>query len=408
MEFPRAQFIFVVLFACFLASQVFLYTRARNYLKRRVRPATYKAVLLGTTGLLLLGVLYPLAWRTLFGMGPPAPLVLAVRGLMAVWVFGSGGLAMVLIAWELWQKARRSFMSSSPPSPDLARRAVLQKAVGFAVAAPFVVSGYGVMFGRHRFRVEHFDMPVNGLSSSLSRLSVVHLTDIHAGPFMPAEELAEYVEAVNRLKPDLIALTGDFVATRRAEAELCVSALEGLKARYGIFACLGNHDAWSGAEEKLTRLFEASGVRMLRNDAVSIRVGNTAVNVLGIDDLRIGGPDLDRALQVAGQEPGELRLLLSHRPEVFPQASRKGVDVVLSGHYHGGQVKLGTSPGSLSVARFMTPYAEGLFRLPWRAVAPARNARDSMLFVGRGVGITALPIRINCPPQIAHLTLRKA
>lgn len=408
MDFPRAYLIFAVLFACYLALQLFLYVCARDYLKRRLRPATYRAVVLAAAGFLFFCVPYLLAWRALFGPRAVEPLAIAVRSLMAVWVFGSGGLAVALLAYELWQKARRALVSPPPPSPDLARRALLQTAVGFAVAAPFVVSGYGVVLGRRRFRVEHFDLPVEGLSSSLSQLSVVHLTDIHAGPFMPAEELAEYVEAVNRLKPDVIALTGDFVSTQADEADMCVSALAGLRARYGVFACLGNHDAWAGVEDELTRLFEANGVRVLRNDAVSVRVGNTVVNVLGIDDLRIGGPDLDRAVEVARQGPGELRLLLSHRPEVFPGASRKGVEVVLSGHYHGGQVKLGTSPGSLSVARLMTPYAEGLFRLSRRAMASPRDAKDSVLFVGRGVGITGLPIRINCPPQIAHLTLKRA
>lgn len=407
MDFPRAYVILVILLACYSALQLFLYVRARDYLKRRLRPETYRAVLLGIAGFLLAGVLYPLAWRAFFGLRAVEPLALAVRSLMAVWVFGSGGLALVLLACELWRKGRRFFVSSSSPSPNPERRALLKKAIGFAAAAPFIVSGYGVVLGRHRFRVEHFDLPLNGLSSSLSQLSVVHLTDIHAGPFMPAEELAEYVEAVNRLRPDVIALTGDFVSTRAEEAELCISALAGLKARYGVFACLGNHDVYAGVEEELTRLFESSGVRMLRNDAVSLRVGDTVVNVLGIDDLRIGGPDLDRALALERQRPGEIRLLLSHRPEVFPRAWRKGVEVVLSGHYHGGQVKLGASPESLSLARLLTPYAEGLFRLSRRATASPREARDSVLFVGRGIGITGLPIRVNCPPQIAHLTLKR-
>jgi predicted MPP superfamily phosphohydrolase len=275
-------------------------------------------------------------------------------------------------------------------------------------AAPFLVSGYGASVGRRRFEVEHFDLPLSGLSSALSQISVVHLTDIHVGPFMPAEELAAYVEAINRLQPDLIALTGDFISSSASEVGSCVQVLSQLKARYGIFACMGNHDVYAGVEEELTRLFGDKGVRVLRNDAASLRIGNTSLSILGIDDLNWGRPDLSRAIKTAESDPGEMRLLLSHRPEIFPAAAQKGIEVVLSGHYHGGQVKLASGPESFSIARLLTPYAEGLFHLPRRHHAAPWSARDSVLFVSRGIGITGLPIRINCPPQIAHLTLRKA
>jgi uncharacterized protein len=408
MTFPRADLILVLLFACFLGLQLYLYARLKEYWKRRLRPQSYKRAVLAISALLCLGVFYPLAWRAVFGAEAVEPAAPAVRGFLTVWVFGSAGLAVILVGCELWRRGRRYFSSSDPATPDFERRALLQKGIGMAMAAPFVVSGYGVLVGRHSFEQEHFELPVSGLSSSLSQFSIVQLTDVHAGPFMPAEELAEYVEAANRLKPDVIVLTGDFVSTRADEAQICVSALAGLRARHGVFACLGNHDVYARAEGELTSRFEGAGIRVLRNDAVAVRAGDTALNILGIDDLRSGAPDLDRALERAARAPGEVKLLLSHRPEIFPAASRRGIQVVLSGHYHGGQVKLGTSPASLSVARLMTPYAEGLFRLSRRAVTAARSEKDSVLFVSRGVGITALPIRINCPPQIAHLTLRKA
>lgn len=408
MDFPRAYFVLVLLFGSYLALQVYLFLRLRNYLRGRFHERTCNRLVLAAVCFFFFCTLYPLIWRVIFGFWVQEPLVVMVRGFLAVWAFGSSGLALVLLGSDFFHRARRVLTSRAGVSPNLERRAFLQMGVGLAAAAPFFVSGYGVVLGRRRFQVEHFDLPLDGLSSALDHLSVVHLTDIHAGPFMPAEELAEYVEAANRLKPDLIALTGDFVSTRVDEAGTCAAALEGLKARYGIFACMGNHDVYAEAEEELTRLFEARGIRVLRNDAVSLRVGNTALNVLGIDDLRKSDPNLSQTLRLAQREPGEVRLLLSHRPEIFPEASRKGIELVLAGHYHGGQVKLGTGPESLSVARLVTPYADGLFHLPRRSVSSAPNAKGSVLFVGRGVGITGLPIRINCPPQIAHLTFRKA
>jgi len=112
-------------------------------------------------------------------------------------------------------------------------------------------------------------------------------------------------------------------------------------------------------------------------------------------------------MRAAANDPGEVRVLLSHRPEIFPRAAAEGIEVVLSGHYHGGQIKLVPGNDSPSIARLLTPYVEGLFRLPLSKEGSERGG-ESLLFVSRGIGTTALPVRLNCPPQIAHLTLRKA
>ncbi len=410
MDFPRALVIFLVILLFYLASQVYLFLRVRNYLRRRVSSRGRQRLLLSFVGSIFLLALFPIVWRFVAGWQshPPLPgLFRSLSSFCAVWGFGSIGAVLILLSYELSSFFLRLFRKPAAP-PDLQRREFLKRGVGIAAAAPFLVSGYGVVLGRHRFQVEDFDLPVSDLSSDLSQFSIVQLTDIHLGPFMPAEELARYVEAINRLQPDLIALTGDFISTTADEVAPCVDTLAGLKARYGVFACMGNHDVYARADGALTRGFTEKGIRVLRNDAVSLPVKQTKLNILGIDDLRWGRPDLPRALKAAARDPGEVKLLLSHRPEAFPYAARRGIDVTLSGHYHGGQVKLGPDPDSFSIARFVTPYAEGLFQIPRRHNGPEADQRDAVLFVGRGVGITGLPIRINCPPQIAHLTLRKA
>jgi hypothetical protein len=147
---------------------------------------------------------------------------------------------------------------------------------------------------------------------------------------------------------------------------------------------------------------------MLVNDAATVDVGGSRLTVLGIDDLGQGDPDLRRALSAAQKDPGEVKILLSHRPEIFHSAAQEGIDLVVAGHYHGGQIKLFPQPNGLSIARFLTPFAEGVFRFSGSADEAPENRRARSLFVGRGIGITGLPIRINCPPQIAHLTLTKA
>ncbi len=407
MNFTSPRLIFYLAVVFYLPVQLYLFHRFEVFVKEKIRPVR-RARLYRIAGLFFFGLMFvPFGWIGYFGLLPSEPYSWPIRQellLLAVWAVGSIGCAVVLLTYKVIGRFVR-MLSRRPQGLDLARRRFLKMGASAVAAAPFVLSGYGTLVGRRRFEIEHFELPIAGLSGALSEFTVVQLTDIHLGPFMPPEELAAYVDAVNRLKPDLIALTGDFVASRPAEAAPCVETLAALKARYGIYACLGNHDAYAGIEEDLSRMFAEKGIRMLRNDAVSHRIHDTTLNVLGIDDLRAGEPDLPRALDAAKKDTGEVRLLLSHRPEIFPVAAQNGVEVVLSGHYHGGQVKLGPESANLSVARFLTPYVEGRYHLSRRATG---GAKGSVLFVGRGVGITGLPIRINCPPQIAHLTLRKA
>jgi predicted MPP superfamily phosphohydrolase len=409
MDFPRAIFIFFLLLSVYLLLQGALFLRLKAQLQQRFEGGKGRLAAV-PLALFFLLMLSPLSWRLLFGWQAEESYPWVVRSLFAasaIWSFGSTGWILLLLARDSLPRLTALFSARSLPRTDIGRRDFLKKGFAAASAAPFVLSGYGVFFERRRLQVDHLALPVNGLSSSLEQFSVVQLTDIHVGPFMPEEELARYVEEVNRVKPDLVALTGDFVASSPEEVAPCVRALSRLHARYGVFACMGNHDVYADVEDELTRELESRGIRVLRNDAASIRVGNTSLNVLGIDDLRWGKPDLSRALQLAAREPGEARLLLSHRPEVFPEAAQLGIEVVLSGHYHGGQVKLAPDPRALSIARLITPYAEGIFQLGRNGRSAGAGAKDSVLFVSRGVGITGLPIRINCPPQIAHLTLRK-
>ena len=402
-------FLFLTMFLLILAApQLYLFRQLQSYLKERIDDVSLLKKLSFVLAGFFIVMQLPAAWRAFFGSSLIYPNFPFIRGFFtaaSIWTMGSIGSAAVLLVYNLFKRFYPLSGSPVAPTPDPARREFLRKGVGMAAAAPFMVSGYGALLERHRFEVDHFAIPVPGLSSQLSNLTVVHLTDIHVGPFMPAEELLEYVEAVNRLAPDLIALTGDFVTSSESEVGPCVEALAGLKARYGVFACIGNHDIFSRSADKLEQLFAEQGIQTLRNNAANIPIASSNLSVLGIDDIRWGRPDLARALSRCAREPGEVKILLSHRPEIFPEAAKADMDLVLSGHYHGGQVKLGPSARSLSVARLMTPYAEGLFRL----ARPGQGAsKTAHLFVSRGVGITGLPIRVNCPPQIAHLRLIKA
>lgn len=394
-------------FLIVLPLQLYLFRQLQSYIKEQVKEVELVRKLLFALGCLFIVMQLPALWRGLFGLNIGDPYSQLVRGFFtaaSIWAVGSIGAAAIFLVYNLFQRFNPLSRAPVAATPDPVRREFLKKSVGVAAAAPFMVSGYGALLERRKFEVDHFAIPVPGLSSELAHLTVVQLTDIHVGPFMPPEELAEYVEAVNRLKPDIIALTGDFVTGSENEVGPCVESLAQLQPRYGVFACMGNHDVYARAEDKLERLFAEKGIQTLRNNAKSIRIAGSKLSVLGIDDLERGHSDLRRALTVCEKDPGEVKVLLSHRPEIFPEAAKGDIDLVLSGHYHGGQVKLSPAAPNLSVARLMTPYAEGLFRLARAGYA----GKTTHLFVSRGIGITGVPIRINCPPQIAHLRLIKA
>ncbi|MGH7428843.1 MAG: metallophosphoesterase, partial [Candidatus Methylomirabilaceae bacterium] len=165
-----------------------------------------------------------------------------------------------------------------------------------------------------------------------------------------------------------------------------------VRARYGSFAVLGNHEHWYGEPEEFVAAFGAEGITVLQNDHRVIETDRGRIAVAGIDDLRVGRPDLERAL--AGLDPSLPTILLSHRPEIFPRAAARGIGLTLAGHYHGGQVKVELLGFTLSVARLLSPYTEGLYHLG-----------GSRLYVNRGLGTTGTPVRINAPPEITLLHL---
>lgn len=401
-----------LVFMILSSAQLYLIGRLRAYLQGRITDAKIRQKLILFSTWIPILMLFPLAWRAYFEFYEDQPyfgFVPELFTLCSIWWMGSLGCAIVLFAYNLFCRLILSVRHRTPEQiVDLKRRAFIRKGVGMAAAVPFMVSGYGSLIERRRFELERFAIGVSGLSSALSQLRIAQLSDIHVGPFMAPEELAEYVDAVNQLQPDVIALTGDFVTSSQDEVLPCVAALAKLKARYGIFACLGNHDIYAGVGSELTRHFRESGIYMLRNEAIVVQVGNSKLGILGIDDLGLGQPNLQRALTDTQNDPAEVNILLSHRPEIFPKAAQDGIDLVLSGHYHGGQVKLLPDPQALSIARFMTAYADGLFTLPFKDRYVRDAKKESTLFVSRGVGVSGLPVRINCPPQIAHLTLRRA
>lgn len=237
--------------------------------------------------------------------------------------------------------------------------------------------------------IEHQRIQLNRLPKAFDGFRVVQLSDVHHGPFSSGEQIEQAVETANRLKPDIIALTGDYISKERHYAAPCAEMLGKLKARHGVFAVLGNHDHWVDAA-LITDLFRAEGITVLINEGMRFEKNGAAFWLAGVDDTMVGLEDISLAL--AGAREDEMKLLLAHNPIILRRAARASVDLVLSGHTHGGQVAI---RGERNPARTRRRLLKGLGR-----------QGNTQIYVNRGLGTVVLPIRYGCPPEISLLELR--
>jgi predicted MPP superfamily phosphohydrolase len=241
--------------------------------------------------------------------------------------------------------------------------------------------------------ITEIDIWLRRLPVAFNGLRIVHLTDIHHSLFTPLEDIQRAVHLANLLRPDLIALTGDYVTLSPTYIWPVARVLGKLRARLGIFAVLGNHDFQVDAGE-ITRAFRAQRIRVLRNSHFALRAGSAHLWVVGVDDLWWGADDLVAALRsVPAREP---KILLCHNPMGVRQAAAHGVDFVLSGHTHGGQVRLPVVGSVYGRSKFGERFVEGWNRLD-----------GTQIYVSRGIGKVLLPLRLGCPPEIACLRLRR-
>lgn len=223
-------------------------------------------------------------------------------------------------------------------------------------------------------------------------LKIVHLTDIHLSLFTSIEEVHRVVTIANLLQPDIVALTGDYVTFSPSYIRPVAQALGRLRARLGIFAVLGNHDFRVDAEE-VTRALRAQRIRVLRNAHYALRSNGGTLWLAGIDDLWFASDDLPAALQsIPARDP---KILLCHNPDAIGRASRLGVDLMLSGHTHGGQVRL--------------PILRSFYRSKpgERFIDGWNQLGNTQIYVSRGIGKVVVPVRVACPPEITCLRLRR-
>src|SRR5262245_22269494 len=303
-------------------------------------------------------------------------------------VFGGAFLLVTALVWlGLWLGA----MGLGRDPTSIRHQFAAAVDVGLSGIAGLFLAGYTV--GRRALTVTRLRIAVPGLPPALDGFRIVHLSDLHIGQYLDRVELAEHVQRVNELAPDLV-----------DRAETCAHAfpvLAGLEARYGVLVTLGNHDFAAGADGVTAALRRDTPFTVLRNDRLDLAVDDARLTVLGVDDLgrdwargvpeHPALPALARALS-----PAATVMVLSHRPDCFPQASALGAHLMLSGHTHGGQLGFPGLSGRRirNLAEFITRFDRGVFR-----------DGAATLIVSRGLGFTGQPVRLFASREIGCLEL---
>lgn len=318
--------------------------------------------------------------------------------ILSMIVYGWVGVAMLLVfllfASEVVRVAVHLASSAASSGPaDEGRRTFLSRGIAAVVGVLALgIAGVGAASALGEVAVRSVRVSLRRLSSGMSGFRVVQLTDVHIGPTLGREWLASIVDRVNALEPDLIVITGDLVDGSVEALRDHVAPLANLRSKHGTYFVTGNHEYYSGVDDWMAEL-KRLGVRVLRNERVTIGEGDDAFDLAGVDDWASKGfggghgPNLARALE--GRDPKREVILLAHQPKQIREAAALGVGLQISGHTHGGQI----FPWTLFV-RLDQPYIAGL-----------SQHEGTQIYVSRGTGYWGPPMRVAAPAEITVLEL---
>lgn len=282
----------------------------------------------------------------------------------------------------------------------ISRRSFLKKSIGALVTAAALGSGGYFYAGKvepqlvnvSKLMFSHKDIPVG-----FQDFRIVQFSDTHLGFQYDLIQLKEVVNKINSLTPDILFFTGDLMDAPNEYDKIdeIVPVLQKLKAPFGKFAVYGNHDHGGYGSDIYKEVMENAGFKLLINEASEVKLlNNEHFYIVGIDDAMLGNPDIEKALEAVPND--SFKLLLSHAPDLADDAEPYNIQLQLSGHSHGGQVKI-PFIGALVKPPFAEKYYEGLYAIG--------ENNDLTLYVNRGLGTTRLPFRFLSKPEITLFTL---
>jgi predicted MPP superfamily phosphohydrolase len=276
-----------------------------------------------------------------------------------------------------------------------------RKFFGLAASAGVTaIAADGILFEPMRPSIVRKEILLKRWPARMDGFTIALLSDFHYDPIFSVHPIQSAVEIVNRARPDLVLLTGDFVTSPPfgdrsrglADAEPCAQLLQKLQAPHGRWAVMGNHDVIAGTLQ-VTAALRAAGLAVLSNSAVPIEHNGGRFWLAGVGDALLKTADLHSALQPV--PPDEAVILMAHEPDYADYVARYPVDLQLSGHSHGGQIRLPLAP-PLYLPPLARKYISGMHRIG-----------ELILYTNIGLGTITIPVRLNCPPEVTLITVRR-
>ncbi len=284
------------------------------------------------------------------------------------------------------------------PSPVVNRRRFLKQALLGAAGVGAAAAADGFLIEPQAPLAEHIDIRLRRLPEAFHGFRIAVLGDLHFGPYAGKAQVERAVRIALGFKPDLTILTGDFVShplfqgpgiEGARHAEPCAEVLQQLTVN-PVVSILGNHDHWNGAAFVADAL-DSHGLNVLRNQSWPLERAGQRIWIVGVDDVCERANDLDKAF--AGVPSAETKIVAVHEPDFADEVAKHPVDLQVSGHSHGGQVRI-PGFGAPILPVLGEKYPIGLNRV-----------RELQVYTNRGIGVVSPPVRLNCPPEVTLITL---
>jgi predicted MPP superfamily phosphohydrolase len=317
----------------------------------------------------------------------------------------------ILNKFEYSRNSLNKFFNKPPVKKiNYSRRAFIKTSTAFVSGYAFIGATMGVI-DRDDYEIVFKNIKIDNLPDEIKGTTITMISDIHSGPYMKEFAMKEYADIINDLKSDFIMIPGDLTNSVKTESLTFASAFKNLEAPRGIFASLGNHDYFSDPDYISKIISNETPVKLLRNNCEIININGKDLCILGVEDTRQSGSAsdpvlmgyLDSAIEISKSKAAKVsldydnlpKIALFHKPYFMEQMQDKKLDLILSGHTHGGQVVIAKYGNlNISFAGAVSKYISGLY-----------ETGSSKMYVSRGLGCVGLPIRFNCKPEITKITL---
>ncbi|MCH5585619.1 metallophosphoesterase [Shimazuella sp. AN120528] len=261
------------------------------------------------------------------------------------------------------------------------------------IGIPTLTGAYSRWVEPYQLETTKIDITLPYLPASFHNFTICHFSDLHLGFHLEIDDLSPLIYAIQNEVPDCICFTGDLFDKAPSKTKKTAKLLSQLEAPYGKYAVLGNHDNWSN-QLSVKRVLKKAGFELLLNEHISLNRHTDNLYIAGIDDPWVGEADIRKAL--GGIPKDACTILLSHEPDFADEFYRYPIDLQLSGHSHGGQIRI-PLVGALYTPPYSNKYPYGLNRV---------KGSHYQVYTTRGIGMTRMPVRFHCKPELTIITLK--